>query len=359
MAPDPFKTLADRLNALPNGFPPTADGVELRLLAKLYSPEEATLAAQLRLTYETAAQIAERVGGDAEALYKQLKTMARRGLIGVQVTEKGLKFGLIPFVVGIFERQMMMMDTGLARLFEDYYKKAFGEVLGADPPLHRVVPVGESIDADIEVLPFESVAAIVNSARAWGVQDCVCRKQKLLVGDPCGHPIQMCLALSEVPNAFAIMPSFRSLTREGALATLRMAAEAGLVHTVSNQQQGISYVCNCCTCSCAILRGMADLGVANVVARSAFVNRIDEDACIGCELCIERCQFDALKMDGKLAHADPAVCVGCGVCALACDQGAIHLVRRAKDQILPPPVTRADWRNQRAAARGIRLEEVM
>ena len=33
MKDDPFKRLAERLDALPNGFPPTDDGVEFRLLA--------------------------------------------------------------------------------------------------------------------------------------------------------------------------------------------------------------------------------------------------------------------------------------------------------------------------------------
>jgi heterodisulfide reductase subunit A-like polyferredoxin len=104
---------------------------------------------------------------------------------------------------------------------------------------------------------------------------------------------------------------------------------------------------------------MADLGVANVVARSAFVNQVDQDLCIGCELCLERCQFDALSMDGKMARVDSARCVGCGVCAIACDQDAIRLVRRAVEQILPPPVTEADWRAERATARGIRWDEAM
>jgi electron transport complex protein RnfB len=56
------------------------------------------------------------------------------------------------------------------------------------------------------------------------------------------------------------------------MGTLRRAAEAGLVHSVSNSVEGTYYICNCCTCSCGILRGMAELGIANVVASSAFVN---------------------------------------------------------------------------------------
>ena len=51
-----YRHLATRLNELPNGFPPAPDGAELRLLAYLFTPEEAALAAQLRLTLETPAE---------------------------------------------------------------------------------------------------------------------------------------------------------------------------------------------------------------------------------------------------------------------------------------------------------------
>ena len=61
MSQDPYKQLAERLDALPQGYPPTDDGVELRVLAWLFSPEEAALGAQLRIALETPAQIAERI----------------------------------------------------------------------------------------------------------------------------------------------------------------------------------------------------------------------------------------------------------------------------------------------------------
>lgn len=47
-----YKRLAERLDCLPNGFPPTDDGTELKLLARLFTPEEAELASQLRLILE-------------------------------------------------------------------------------------------------------------------------------------------------------------------------------------------------------------------------------------------------------------------------------------------------------------------
>jgi len=353
-----YKRLAERLDALPNGFPPTGDGAELRLLAKLFTPQEAALAAQLRLTLETPAQIAARIGGDSKTLRKKLKEMARRGLIAAGRAEGGLGYGLLPFVVGIYEMQFSTLDAELACLFEDYYQQAFGQALAMQPPVHRVIPVGQSIQIGIEVRPFESAVDIVNAAQAWGVVDCICRTQKALIGEPCEHPIDVCMVMSQTPGAFDHSSTIRALTRKGAMATLQRAAEAGLVHSVSNNQQGLWYICNCCTCSCGILRGIADLGIANVIARSAFVNQADEGLCTACGLCVERCQFKALSLQ-DVVRVDQTRCVGCGLCVPTCPEGALCLVRRPADEVLPPPVTEGNWRAERAAARGLDLEKIL
>ena len=76
-----YKLLAERLNALPNGFPPTDDGRELKLLAKIFTPEQAELAAQLTPTLETTEEIAARTGENIAELRNQLKEMSRSGLI--------------------------------------------------------------------------------------------------------------------------------------------------------------------------------------------------------------------------------------------------------------------------------------
>jgi Na+-translocating ferredoxin:NAD+ oxidoreductase subunit B len=358
MSDSRYRLLAERLDALPNGFPPTSDGAELRLLAKLFTPDEAALAASLRLTLETPGEIAVRTGRDPAALPAQLKDMARRGLIKAGRAAGGLGYGLLPFVVGIYEMQGAGIDAELARLFEDYYRRAFGQAVSMQPQVHRVIPVQKSIRVDMEVRPYESAAEIVAACRSWGVVDCICRKQKALIGEPCSHPIDNCMTLSMRAGAFDGNASVRALTQEEALATLRRASEAGLVHSVSNSQEGIWYICNCCTCGCGILRGLADLGMANVIARSAFVSQVDEVLCAACGLCLERCQFDALALDA-VAQVDRSRCVGCGVCVNACPEGALTLVRRPDEEVLPPPVTGDDWLAARAAARRLDLTEVL
>lgn len=359
MFPEAYKRLAERLDSLPNGFPPTDDGIELRLLSLLFTPEEADLASRLRLSRETPEQIADRLGGDPGELRQQLKGMSRRGLIGATRLEAGIGFGLIPFVVGIYEYQVARLDAEMAQIFEEYYQRAFGQVLSIQPSVHRVIPVKESVRMDMEIRPYESAVDILDSAQAWGVLDCICRKQKALIGDPCDHPLDVCLALSQRPGAFDQGPVIRALTRDEALDTLQRAAAAGLVHSVSNSQSGFGYVCNCCTCGCGILRGMSDLGIANVVARSPFVNQVDEALCYGCELCLDYCQFDALALEEGLAVVKEIRCVGCGVCVPACPETALVLVRRPAEEIQTTPSDEMAWLQERAQVRGIDLRTVL
>ncbi|MBN1642911.1 MAG: 4Fe-4S binding protein [Anaerolineae bacterium] len=357
MSLDPYRRLAARLNELPEGFPPTADGAELRLLAKLYTPQEADLVADLRLTRETHTEIAARTGGNARETRHMLKNLARRGLIAVERTERGVGYGLMPFVVGFWENQAATLDAELAGLFEAYFAQAHRELLGMQPAVHRVVPVQQRIDAQTEIRPYDSVVDLIDRAQAWGVTECICRKQKALIGEPCDHPLEVCMILSSIPGAFDDAGLVRALSRDEALATLRTAAEAGLVHSVANSRTGTWYICNCCTCACGVLRGIAEAGAPAVIAPSSCVNRVDEEICIGCGLCVDHCPFGALSVD-EIAVVDAMRCVGCGVCTLSCPQGALALVSRPEGEIAPPPEDRAAWRAARAAARGLDLERV-
>ena len=57
---DVYQELREHLDSLPGGFPPTESGVEIRILKRLFSPEEAELARYLKPKPATA--IAERSG---------------------------------------------------------------------------------------------------------------------------------------------------------------------------------------------------------------------------------------------------------------------------------------------------------
>ncbi len=345
-----FQRLARRLDELPNGFPPARDGSHLRVLEYLFTPEEAALAAELSSESETPRAIASRLDRNPGAIRTQLKEMARKGLITAGRAEGGMGYCLMPFVVGIYEMQSGRIDAELAKRFEAYFHAAFHEVLSIRPQFHRVVPVQESVKTDLSIAPFESAAGIVERASAWAVTDCICRKQTALIGRPCPHPVEACMIMSSTPGVFHGRRGMKELTKQGALDLLREVAEAGLVHSVANTREGTWYICNCCTCSCGILRGMAEGGMASVIARSGFVCRVDEAACGACGLCAERCPFGAISVDGT-ARVDGIRCAGCGVCTVACPNAALTLVRRDAEETARMPEDDADWLRQRAAWR--------
>lgn len=62
-----YRGLARRLDSIPPGFPASKSGVELELLARLYTPEEAAIVSTMRLNYEPARTIAKRTAMDPDA----------------------------------------------------------------------------------------------------------------------------------------------------------------------------------------------------------------------------------------------------------------------------------------------------
>jgi ferredoxin len=354
-----YKKLAQRLDAIPNGFPETESGVELKILAKLYTPEEATLASEMQLTPESAEKIAHRANQDPVKATLILEEMANKGLIVVIKEGEQRKFCLMPFVLGVYEEQLGRIDEELARLYEEYFPAFAKELLGKSPPLLKVIPVEKSIPFEVQVFPYEQASAILKRAKSFAVGKCICRVQKALVGEPCKYPTEVCLWFAPDEGAFEDDPNARVLTREEALQILQESDEAGLVHSSSNIREGHYFICNCCTCCCGTMRGISELGIENSVAKSDFYVAVDPEMCTGCEICVDRCQFGAISIVDNISRVDHKRCVGCGLCVTTCSPGARTLVRKPEDQISPTPRNTEEWMRERAEDRGIALEDIL
>jgi len=354
-----YKKLAQRLDAIPNGFPETESGVELKILAKIYTPKEATLASEMRLIPESAEQIARRTGRDPAKTTVLLEDMVRKGQIRAIGKGEQRKFGLMPFAIGVYEEQLDRLDEELVRLLEEYYPTFAERLLSYSPSIHKVIPVEKSIPVEVQVFPYEQASALLNKAKSFGVRKCICRVNRALVGEPCKYPVEVCLVFAPVEGAFDDDPKTRVITKEEALQILRETEEAGLIHSSANIREGHFYICNCCTCCCGIMRGISQLGIENSVAKSDFYATVDPEMCTGCETCIERCQFSAPSITDDISHVDQKRCVGCGLCVMTCPSGAMTLVRKPEDQILPPPHNLEEWMMKRAENRGISLQEIL
>ncbi len=338
-----YKKLALKLDDLPNRFMATESGIELRLLEKIFTPEEAELAAEMFFVKESASIIASRANLPEKQARQILKNMVRKRVIKFSKGDQELVYGLMPFVVGFYEELLPRLDQELAELFEQYFQETRGEITGKGLSVHRVIPVEESVDFEMEIFPYEKASDLLEKAKSWGVRDCICRVQKKLIGDPCDHPLENCLVFAPIEGAFDKSDVDRAITKEEALKILYEAEEAGLVHTTGNYQGPNYYICNCCTCSCGILRAVAEFNKPSAITKSDFLVVIDEDLCVACGDCIERCQFDALELGDLVCEVDPGSCVGCGLCVPACQDEAMVLIRRPVGEVLPPPENIKTW----------------
>jgi len=338
-----YKKLALKLDDLPNRFMATESGIELRLLEKIFTPEEAELAAEMFFVKESASIIASRANLPEKQARQILKNMVRKRVIKFSKGDQELVYGLMPFVVGFYEELLPRLDQELAEIFEQYFQETRGEITGKGLSVHRVIPVEESVDFELEIFPYEKASDLLEKAKSWGVRDCICRVQKKLIGDPCDHPLENCLVFAPIEGAFDKSDVDRAITKEEALKILYEAEEAGLVHTTGNYQGPNYYICNCCTCSCGILRAVVEFNKPSAITKSDFLVVIDEDLCVACGDCIERCQFDALELGDLVCEVDPGSCVGCGLCVPACQDEAMVLIRRPVGEVLPPPENIKTW----------------
>ena len=344
-----FEQLADALDRLPNGFPRTETGVEIRILKKIFSPEQAALACHLTGTYEPVDGIAQRAGKSAGEVSRQLFKLVRSGVVWLDKQDGKVLFRLAPFVVGIYEAQIELLDHELAHLVEEYFAGAGAQgIMKPQPALQRVIPARGSLKSEA-VLPYDDVRAILLAAKTFNVNNCICRTQQGLLGQPCEYPLEICLSFSQNERA----PKPGDLSQAEALALLDKAEQVGLVHTVSNVMEGVGYVCNCCGCCCGILRGITDWGIENSVAYANYYAVIDPTFCANCGNCIERCQVGAISEGEGVSVVDRARCIGCGLCVTGCPNDVARLVRKPEAEIVPPPKDFAAWEHERLHNRGI------
>jgi H+/Na+-translocating ferredoxin:NAD+ oxidoreductase subunit B len=350
-----YQELSRVLDALPNGFPPTESGIEIRLLEKIFRPEDAVLFCDLRLQFETAEQISERTGRPFDGLEDHLVEMQNRGQVfGVDIGGVRL-FKMIPWAFGIYEFQVAHMDRELAEMCEAYsqvYGKAF---FSRKPQLMQVIPVEKEIPGKQQALAYEQVSTIIESSQAFSVFDCVCKKEKHLLDQGCEKPLEVCMAFAPIPGVFDNIPHHRTLTRDEAYALLDKAEAAGLVHLTWNMESDHFFICNCCGCCCGVLRAVNELGIdaANVI-NSYYFARIDADLCVACGVCRdERCQVNAIEEKEDVYAIIREKCIGCGLCVSTCPSEAISLVRKSIEEIDLPPKNEMDWYEKHAASRGI------
>ncbi len=355
-AVDPaYLKLAKVLDTLPNGFPATETGVEIKLLKKIFDPDEAELFCDLRLSFETAEQIAERTGRTLEGLEKKLLRMRERGqLFAVDLGGTNL-FKMVPWAFGIYEFQLKRLDREFVEMNEEFMPVYGKQFFGATPQMMQTLPIETEVLSNSEALPYERVSTLLDESQSFMVMECICKKEQGILDNRCDKPLEVCMAFAPVPGVFDNSPTGRAITRDEAKAILKKAEDAGLVHMTNNFQSGRFFICNCCGCCCGVLRGITQLGIpAATVVNSHYYAAIDPDLCTACGTCAdERCQVNAIEADADASEVIQEKCIGCGLCVTTCPVGAISLHRKEASEIVAPPSDEVMWFRERGRQRGV------
>ncbi|MFH2042291.1 MAG: 4Fe-4S binding protein [Acidobacteriota bacterium] len=329
---DVFRRLAKHLDDLPGGFPATDSGVELRILRRLFTEEEAELALLLSLILEEPASVAKRARMSIEETAEKLESMAKKGLIYRFETRSGdLKYRANQYVIGIWEFQVNNLNPDLIRDMDEYMPILLELDMWKTNPQLRTVPINQSIPVQKEILAHENAEAMVRAHDRFLVAPCICRRERKMVGEGCDKPEEACLVLGKGVDYYEKNGMGRVIDRDEALSLLKTADEAGLVLQPSNAKK-IANICMCCGCCCGVLRTIKKHPQPAQFVSTPFRLRMDVSRCIACGVCVSRCPMEALVEEEGGIRVDLDRCIGCGLCVSTCTSQASSLERKPESE---------------------------
>lgn len=241
MATDVYERLAQHLDNLPGGFSRTESGVELRILRRLFTPEDAELALHLTLIPEEPRVIARRADISVEEAARRLEEMEQKRLVLAFEREgEPPQYQAMQFFVGLLEGQVNRLDQELVQEIEEYMSTAFDADLWQKAPQLRTVPVGESISTQTEVMPYERAEELMRAHHTFSVSNCICRQGMRIMGEGCDKPLESCLQFGAAAEHVARTGRGRAISQEKALEILHQAEEVGLVLQPANDKEAVA-----------------------------------------------------------------------------------------------------------------------
>jgi len=355
---DVYVKLRERLDELAVGFPATEKGLEMRILKRLFTEEDATLFIQLSPLLENPKAVAKRLDRDPDELSEKLETMAKKGLLFRLRRGKKVRYAAVPYVVGIFEFQINSMKGDLAKDSDDYFEEAFGHAIQSfKTPVLRSIPIKSELVAEWPVAPYEDVLEIVKSQKTISVMPCICRTMTGALDKACDKPLEACIAFGSHADYYVENKMGRYIDADEALSILKKNEEAGLVLQPFNSQK-IGGMCSCCGCCCGVLRSLKKQPKPAEAVKSNYYAEVNADDCSVCETCLDRCQIEAITVDDMAAVVNLDRCIGCGLCVTTCPSDAIRLLKKPDTEQYLPPKTGAETYIRIAEERG-KLEKLI
>lgn len=336
-----------------NPYSPTL----MKILHILFSAEEAQLARKLPHNLTSINDLSKSLGVPLKELNDKLTEMARRGVV-FDLECNGQRYvTLPPVVIGFFEFVFMRARPDipmkeLAHLFEQYFTEDDGTLAKSfwqgETQFARTFIQEEAISGTIhsEVLDWERATHVISSARIISVGLCQCQHLAQHLGTACDKPQEVCLSFDYAAQSLIRNGLTRSVTKDQALDILTRCKEANLVQIGDNVQRKVSFICNCCSCCCHMLRGIKNYNLNKGIVSSNWIMEVDRTKCGGCGECVKTCPVEAIRIEKEPGHEkrkqwavlETEVCLGCGLCAARCKNGGAKMKPRQQRVLVPETI---------------------
>jgi Na+-translocating ferredoxin:NAD+ oxidoreductase RNF subunit RnfB len=332
---------------MPVGFPAHESGLEIELLKRLFTPEEAKIAIHLSALPEPAVKIHKRLKKNGitislQKLEEILNSLDEKGAIrggGSLYDHKRnrKRYSLAQWAVGIFEYQLGRLTREFAEIANEYSLDVFyKEFNKKDRPTQlHTIPVEKGLSPEYAVGTYDNIREIItNKVERIAILDCVCRQEHDILEEPCNlsDTRRCCVMFNESASRRIADGRGTEVSKEEFFKLLNKFQKEGFVLQPQNNQNP-SYMCVCCGCCCGVLQMAKKFPNPAEYYSSNFYAQSNSELCNGCEVCINRCQMDAVKMIDDNAHVDVNRCIGCGNCVAMCGQKAMTLSMKEKVKV--------------------------
>jgi ferredoxin/predicted transcriptional regulator len=336
MADAIYARLRDKIDEYSVGFATTETGIELKILEKLFTEEEADMYMNLTSDLQSADEIAQKIHKNPAEVEEILQRMTEKGLTFPKFPKKPgepFYYAAAPFVHGIVEHQVHRMDEEFAELLEEFFK--LGPITRFIPAL-RTIPVNSAIKDNLMVAPYDDARSVIMKKDRIAVADCMCNDWQTVRGGTCSQPKEVCFLFDFYGQYYVDRGLGRWVSKDEALEKLAIAERAGLIPNFSHSENPEA-LCNCCSDCCATLRGLKQFAQPALFIPTNYFSAINADLCSGCSDCVARCRMDAVIMNEGIAEINLDRCIGCGLCVGICPEKAIRLEHKPEDLRIVPP----------------------
>jgi electron transport complex protein RnfB len=323
-----------------------------------FNPEEAKFLTDFPFEPTSLEKLADLKGMDTEKLKSKLKVLGEKGMIYKSARGDSVRYRLNDTFFSLMRANLWPgLQNERAKesspMINKYYLDGwFDQYRDVHYKGLRALPIEETVEDTRQIVPFEDIVKVIDSFEYYTVSTCPCRHRHNLDPDmpECKHPTEVCLHFDELGHYIVEHGLGREITKKETVEILKMAADSGLVHGISNWKEKPDTICNCCSCCCLFLESYHKLGHGKSLDPSNYTVEVKAETCKGCALCVKRCPMDALQLKvsekarnkvGKAAVLNTDLCIGCGVCVHKCPSESLVLVRNP--EITEPPQTVRDY----------------